>query len=394
MVADFLLSTSASNKLTNMASQELNYSDFGSLTSINCSNLTTIDFSNASTTVMNSFIYYNVSNFAYNSYATHQFGILMLCVAFCGLITNSSFVVTVVKTPSLHTTTYILLTSLACSDCVVLITRVFLFGHTLFTGNVIPFDPATINTSMTLSECFNILCFLLSTGFVILVSAERYLAICHPLTHHRLKETKRTPKLIIIVFLISVAILSTYVSRLLLYSKTRICIIWSARDDLHVYSHQVLIPKPSRASWLRVYNKVFDSSLGVMYLLILASISYMYANILATLAKRKRNTNLQMSAEFKKHIEQVSLMVIVNGGVYFLLTSILIIYVILASLSFIDSMSLGYWQLAALTSYGVNASINPLLYLLTNERYRCVVKNMFRCSFRKRNLPNAIEHRF
>ena len=383
-----------------MALQKLNYSDFDSLTNTNCSNVTTIDFSNASTTVINSFIYYNVSNFAYNPNASHQFVITMLCVAICGLIMNSSFVVTIVKTPSLHSTTYILLTYLACSDCVVLITRVFLAGHTLFTGNAIPFDTTTINASITISECFNILCFLLSTGFIILASAERYLAICRPLTYHRLKGMKRTPKLITIVFLISPAILSTYVLRLLLFSKTRICIIWPARDDFHAYPHQILITKPS--PWLRVYDKVFNSSLGVIYLLILASISYMYANILTTLIKRKRNTKLQMSTEFKKHIEQMSLMVIVNGGIYFLLISILITYVILASLSVTDLMTLGYWQLAAFASYGINASINPLLYFLTNERYRCAVKTMFKCYFRKStnpqntplNSPNAIEHRF
>ena len=36
--------------------------------------------------------------------------------------------------------------------------------------------------------------------FVTLVSAERYLAICHPIKHHLLKGTKRTIKLICIVF--------------------------------------------------------------------------------------------------------------------------------------------------------------------------------------------------
>ena len=62
---------------------------------------------------------------------------------------------------------------------------------------------------------------------------------------------------------------------------------------------------------------MFYVSFGFIYLLILTSVSYMYVQILATLGKRKRNTNLQLSAEFRKHIEQVSMMVIVNGGVYF-----------------------------------------------------------------------------
>ena len=126
---------------------------------------------------------------------------------------------------------------------------------------------------------------------------------------------------------------------------------------------------------------------GLMYFLILTSVSYMYVKILATLGKRKRNTNLHVSAEFKKHIEQVSVMVIVNGGVYFLLTSILIIYLILVLLSSIKT-----WQLSGYASYvgsyTVNASINPLLYFLTNQRYRCAVKTMFIGCLRKANNPH------
>ena len=114
---------------------------------------------------------------------------------------------------------------------------------------------------------------------------------------------------------------------------------------------------------------------SLIYLLVLAIVSYMYVKILATLRRRKRNTNLQMSAEFQKHIEQVSVMVIVIGGVYFMLTSILITHLILSSFSSIE-----HWQLGGFLSNGsyiVNASINPLLYFLTNERYRCATKSVF-----------------
>ena len=123
-------------------------------------------------------------------------------------------------------------------------------------------------------------------------------------------------------------------------------------------------------------------SLGVIFLLILVSVSYMYVKILATLRKRKSNTNLQMSAEFKNHIEQVSVMVIVTGSVYFLLTSIFITYPVGVSFTFIDLITLRYWELVAILSYEVNASINPLLYYLTNKRYRCEVKSMFRGCFK------------
>ena len=113
----------------------------------------------------------------------------------------------------------------------------------------------------------------------------------------------------------------------------------------------------------------------MLYILILASCFYMYANIFLAFAKRKRNTDLQMSTEFKKQIEQVSIMVIVYGGMYFLLMSIFI-----ASLTLL-SISGDFWENISNLSLSINASINPLLYILTNKRYRFAVKGLLRDYF-------------
>ena len=203
--------------------------------------------------------------------------------------------------------------------------------------------------------------------------------------HHKLKGTNRTQKLIAIVFFISAAVFGTYVPYYLSQPETRLCIIWPEEDKFHAFPDQILIP--NQETWRAVYYQIFTVCFGSSFLLILASVFYMYVKVLATLGKRKRNTNLQMSAEFKKHIEQISVMVIVNGGVYFLLMSILITYLILSSLSFIDVTQLAVYAFYT-GSYTINASINPLLYFLTNKRYRCAVKNcMFGGCFRKAKNP-------
>ena len=187
-----------------MSLQGINISAFGLLTNTNCSNFTSIDLRNASTPVINYFVYI-VSNLTFNSNTLQQFWITMFCVVlFFGLISNLSFVVTVVKTPSLHSTTYILLTCLACSDCIILITR-------LETTARILFHYTTINAGTVANGYLNTLCAMLSTGFVFLTSADRFLVICHPLKHHRLKGTKRTQKLIAIVFLMSLTMFGTYI---------------------------------------------------------------------------------------------------------------------------------------------------------------------------------------
>ena len=377
-----------------MASQEFNNSSVGLLSNSDCSHLDTIDLSNASTTVINSYIYYIISD---NAYFTPEFWIAIFCLSLFGLITNSSFVVTVAKTPSLHSTTYVLLMCLACLDCAILITRLEDIAQILL-------DYTAIKAFKTVSNCVSTLCFFLATGFVILVSAERYFAICHPLVHHKRKGTKRTVKAISMVFLISIAIFGTYVPLILLYSETQQCMIWPVGDAFQEYPNQMLVP--NAPAWLTLYDKIVRVSLAVIFLLVLVSVSYMYGEILTTLGKRKRNTNLQMTEEFKKHIKQVSVMVIVNGVVYFLLTFVFIIYILFGSLSFIDIIRFQYLRLASFASYSLNASINPLLYFLTNERYRCAVKTMFTgCLLNAKtsqnaqlgtgssNMPSVIEYR-
>ena len=360
-----------------------NRSDFGSTNT--CPNFTT----NTSDNLINSY-FRHVSDFSsYNT--TQQFWSLMLCVALSGLIANSTFIWTVVKTPSLHSSTYIFLTSLACSDFGNLITRVILIGQEFFADSTYASDPTIINLGIIIRQSFSSIFFMLSTGFVILASAERYLAICHPITHHKLKGTRRTAKLIAVVFLMS-AVLTGLHLPIDFFSKPQICIIWPEENEFDTNPRQMLIPNTS--IWLTVYYQIYYWSLGVIFFLILASVSYMYTKILATLAKRKRNTDLQMSQEFKNHLEQVSIMVIVNGGVYFLLSSILVTHIMLISLLIVDKVILGYWQIAAFSSHGVNASINPLLYYLTNQRYRCAVKAVFRGCFKITKNPQKEKLRF
>ena len=197
---------SSSSKLIKMSSQGLNYSEFVSSTNISCSNSTTIDLSNASSIVINSTIFglYGANYPRDNLNLIYQFWISVLCVSLFGMITNSSFILTVVKTPS-RTTTYILLACLACSDCIFLITQLDTIVRILF-------DYRGTNASTLVFSSLATLCFLLSTGFVILASAERYLAICQPLKHHKLKGTERTTKLIAIVCLISVSVFAAYLS--------------------------------------------------------------------------------------------------------------------------------------------------------------------------------------
>ena len=117
-----------------------------------------------------------------------------------GTVSNISFIWTVIRTPTLHTSTYFYLVSLAFAD------EINFLSHGLFLMT----DYATSNfrhdnnSFATIIYFISAFSFMSSLGFVTLVSFERYLAICYPIKHHVLKGTKRAYRLICIVILISI----------------------------------------------------------------------------------------------------------------------------------------------------------------------------------------------
>ena len=249
----------------------LNYSKFAPLVNTTCLNTTTIDLSNATTLNIDLKNELGITFDLFEDDPAQQLldynNVIVFCLVLFGLVTNSSFLLTVLKASSLHTTTYILLSCLACSDLTILITRLV----SIWINELINFS------AFVVISCFHTFCCLLSTGFVILVSEERYLAICHPLTHLKLKGTKkRTLKLIGFVFLVSAVLSCTYIPTFFRY-ETPWCIIWPIEDLSQDYPQQLLVL--SEYTWYSYYIISLNLFIVMLYILILASCVYMYANI-------------------------------------------------------------------------------------------------------------------
>ena len=287
------------------------------------------------------------SPYIYQPYDGIVLNVILTCIILVGFIGNITFFLTVVCESSLHTSTYIFLTSLACSDLCSLIgsSGVFIYG--------IFFPPLRLkNISMLkrVSEMVSTFFFIWSLCLVTLVSLERYLAICHPIKHHLLKGTHRTFKMIAVTFLFTFTMSGT------------------------------ILPDIFDYSLLQLYFQITYTIYVGFFLSCLVCNCYMYVRILQTLKQRQRNRALQLSPEFERNIRQMAIMIIANGVTFFIFSSIVAAYIVTSLLNlFIEKLlKQDYdettFENIQVTCIMLNASVNPIIYFLTNRRYRRALK--------------------
>ena len=279
--------------------------------------------------------------------------VIVTCIILVGFIGNITFIWTVIRVPSLHTSTYIYLTSLACSDLCSLIGSSGIFIYEIFIHIHPYFRLKNRYMLQRVSEMVSTFFFIWSLCLVTLVSLERYLAICHPIKHHLLKGTHRAFKMIAVTFLFTFTMSGTIV------------------PDIFDYS------------LLQLYFQITYIIYVGFFLSCLLYNCYMYVGILQTLKQRQCNRGLQLSPEFERNIQQMAIMVIANGVTFFIFSSIVAAYIITSLLNlftenipkelYYDEITFENIQVTAVV---LNASVNPIIFFLTNRRYRSALKTL------------------
>ena len=312
------------------------------------------------------------------------FEIVWPSIIIFGLSANIMFISTVKHAPSLHTSTFMFLVGLSLTDSLVLLSVGFDF---ILDFLMTPIRHGDIFVVKVLYFFMTWFCFLLSLFFVTLVSMERYLAICRPIKHRLLKGTKRTIKLICIIFVgtfvfMMCAILPSLVGLIV------ICIVWPLDDEVTSHYPQSidLLSVDDYSSGGVVIRTVQTICVVVIVFALLANF-YFYIRILQALRKRKCNKTLQISAGLERNIRQASVMVIANGTVFYLCFMIFLANITTLMLS-IDSGIINAYQVVVLADVNytvvlINASINPLIYFITNSSYRHAFKNTLWMGLRK-----------
>ncbi|XP_072025062.1 kappa-type opioid receptor-like [Amphiura filiformis] len=319
------------------------------------------------------------STWLYSKFETTLYFVIILVILVTGIVFNSLFVYMVAKLTKLHTTVNFYLVNLAVADVAFLsITTIYYIGVLAYTPikENIPFHGAV--------SCFFIfaiamICYYTSLGTVILLSVERFFAICYPVKHRHMSNKKRTRKFLVAVWLISIG--PAAFTTLRYSSNTKLCIKWPDEDIYEslpgtMHLCMTLIEGP-------IFNLTAPTVFVVAFFLPMFVIAIINSKIALALKKRshRRNDNILNHIKIRNQVTRTLLILVT---LFFVLQtpsrSVSVVNLIaevrrkrLWSVSF-QHKFLIIGRILIL----INSATNSLVYFATSSHYRQCFMEAFR----------------
>ena len=294
-----------------------------------------------------------------------------------GIATNTLFLLVLLRIKQMRTVTNYYLGHLACCDLAFIC---LLVGETIYDHAYSPIQHIFYRTreACTFVTFLQHVTLFASINLVTLVGFERFMAICYPVTHRLIGGMKRTQYLTIGAWVLSIVLGA--VSAPLFGSMSTLCMIWPNRDPYHSFPVVVNRCGPSHEIF-----RGFTRGLRLCYFLLAVVIStYMYARIIMRVNNRIQPGSENANHQGKKPNNRVAAMLIANGVVFFVCLApyrVVEVYVLLAvtgkvgHLNWVNPLAaVGLW------TWCVNSTVNPVIYGLTNPRYRKSFWKVMTCS--------------
>ena len=294
--------------------------------------------------------------------------IVIIAVGFVG---NFSFIYAVAKVSKLRTAVNFYLLNLAVADLMFLfITAVYYIATFLYSPvkENIPYD-GTASCLLMFSPAM--LCYYASLGIIILMSVDRFFAICHPLRYHFLRSKKRTARLLLAVWIISIGPAAFTTLR---YSNhTTLCVKWPNGEKYKTMPETInlctaYIEGPT-------FNTVAASVFLTAFFVPMIVIGIMNGKIAATLKRKNRPPSSRFS-HFNSIRNQVTRTLLILVTLFFVfqlpLRSLSALYIIRHVIGHdffnhsVEQMCLIIGRILVL----MNSATNSFVYLAFSPHYR------------------------
>ncbi|XP_071789605.1 neuromedin-U receptor 2-like [Asterias amurensis] len=302
-----------------------------------------------------------------------------------GLIGNAAFLFTIAQVRSMRTATNFYLSNLAVSDSVFLSIAIVTKLREFSIYGVPNSAPLLGRLGCVLGEVTKYLFSFAGMIFITFISLERYIAVCHPLRHRLINGSGRSVKLITLCWLVALLLAMFVIPANLKFIQ--FCLSWP-EDEPELYSEYPTII--GRCAGLGEWAyQLFHLTQTIPFFVAFFGNAFFYTRILLKLHQRDTDEDRKRVIRIRN---QVATMLVANGTVFFLTTTPFeVTSFILFVEGFLDSEIIPQnirpflFEVNRILLY-INSAINPIVYTVTNARYRRAFRKAFmlnKCSSRQ-----------
>ncbi|XP_022107390.1 neuromedin-U receptor 2-like [Acanthaster planci] len=318
----------------------------------------------------------NSSRFMYADVQKVMTSYVLPCILLVGLLGNSAFLFVVARVRSMRTVTNFYLANLAVADMVFL--TIVIIGR-VYTLAVYGVPNDVLGVAGCVADNLFVYIFHFAGLFLItFMSLERYIAVCHPLRHRLISGRGCTAKLVLACWLTSTALAAVLIPTSVRFIQY--CVRWPLEDSVLYQNFPEVIGQCLGLDepWV---NPLLHLTQTIPFFMALFGNSYFYARIVFKLNKRNSSSDRQRVIRTRNH---VALMLVANGSVFFLtLTAFQVTSMILFVENFLEVEIIPYdirynlFEANRVLLYA-NSAVNPIVYTVTNARYRQAFRRAFR----------------
>ena len=317
--------------------------------------------------------------------------ILFPIIMTIGILSNCLFLFTIVRVPSMRTLTNFYLVNLACADLIyILVTAVNRFYQYIWSSelqNGVPWQ-TTVGCGAVYSITY--FPFFASICLVTIVSVERFLAICYPVSYRNMNSRSHALVMTLVAW-ISALLLTALVAPAWAEQQSY-CIIWP-----HRWQHRL----PKVVHFCNSVKEVFTNIASICefgtFIVAVVINTILYSLIIHRLSQRgvsdqgKSNTKQQhqpqQNTSSKRVRNSVAKMLVINGIAFFVCLTpyqFFNMYYFVEGTLLDDSVVyiIGY---VGRTLSALNSAINPIIYGATNPRYRQAFLSAIGCVSKTRD---------